>query len=165
MTLDHVTPRRGQSAYDRRDNLVLACKACNAAKADKSIMAFLLGRRDRAVSLYRYGDHLSGMLREMARQLAGEEAETIDAEREAQKLARLAKSRAPKPEHHPRSSRKSSDNGNGRSNGRGTYASDLTGPYGRVRYGSDDEDSPYLDAPSVKRHRAIEGEEESPYKD
>jgi hypothetical protein len=163
MTLDHVTPRRGQSAYDRRDNLVLACKACNAAKADKSIMAFLLGRRDRAVSLYRYGDHLSGMLREMARQLAGEEAETIDAEREAQMLARLARSRATKHEHHPRSSRKSSSNGNGSSNGR--YAQDLIGPNGRVRYGSDDDASPYLDAPSVSKRRAIEGEEESPYKD
>src|SRR5690606_23006153 len=31
ITLDHVTPRRGQSAYDRRDNLVLACTPCNAS--------------------------------------------------------------------------------------------------------------------------------------
>ena len=30
MTLDHVAPRRGQTAYDRRDNLVLACPGCNA---------------------------------------------------------------------------------------------------------------------------------------
>ena len=34
MTLDHVRPRRGQTAYDRADNLVLACRDCNAAKAD-----------------------------------------------------------------------------------------------------------------------------------
>ena len=31
MTLDHVAPRRGQTAYDRRDNLVLAWKACEDA--------------------------------------------------------------------------------------------------------------------------------------
>ena len=70
MTLDHVSPRRGQDAYDRRDNLVLACKACNAAKADKPILAFLLQRRERAVSLAQYGVHLSPMLREMALQIA-----------------------------------------------------------------------------------------------
>src|SRR5688572_26499350 len=39
MTLDHLTPRRGQSAYDRRDNLVLCCKRCNSAKADKPFLA------------------------------------------------------------------------------------------------------------------------------
>lgn len=70
MTLDHVSPRRGQDAYDRRDNLVLACKACNAAKADKPILAFLLQRRERAVSLAQYGVHLSPMLRDMALQIA-----------------------------------------------------------------------------------------------
>jgi hypothetical protein len=70
MTLDHVSPRRGQTAYDRRDNLVLACKACNSAKADLPIMAFLLRRRERAVSLAQYGVHLSPMLREMALQIA-----------------------------------------------------------------------------------------------
>jgi hypothetical protein len=70
MTLDHVSPRRGQDAYDRRDNLVLACKACNSAKADMPIMAFLLRRRERAVSLAQYGVHLSPMLREMALQIA-----------------------------------------------------------------------------------------------
>jgi 5-methylcytosine-specific restriction endonuclease McrA len=70
MTLDHVSPRRGQDAYDRRDNLVLACKTCNAAKADKPILAFLLQRRERAVSLAQYGVHLSPMLREMALQIA-----------------------------------------------------------------------------------------------
>jgi 5-methylcytosine-specific restriction endonuclease McrA len=68
ITLDHVTPRRGQTAYDRRDNLVLCCKPCNIAKADKSILAFLLGRRSRAISLYKYGQHLSTMLVDMARQ-------------------------------------------------------------------------------------------------
>jgi 5-methylcytosine-specific restriction endonuclease McrA len=45
MTLDHVAPRRGQSAYDRRDNLVLACPECNAAKRDMAPIAFLLARR------------------------------------------------------------------------------------------------------------------------
>jgi 5-methylcytosine-specific restriction endonuclease McrA len=30
ITMDHVTPRKGKTAYDRRDNLVLACPACNA---------------------------------------------------------------------------------------------------------------------------------------
>jgi len=70
MTLDHVTPRKGQSAYDRRDNLVLACKECNAAKADMPILAFLLRKRERAVSLAQYGVHLSHMLREMVLQIA-----------------------------------------------------------------------------------------------
>lgn len=70
MTLDHVAPRRGQTAYDRRDNLVLACKTCNSAKADLPIMAFLLRRRERAVSLAQYGVHLSPMLRDMALQIA-----------------------------------------------------------------------------------------------
>lgn len=71
ITLDHVAPRRGQSAYDRRDNLVLACKLCNAAKADMPLLAFLLRNRTRAVSLARHADHLSGMLRTMVRELAG----------------------------------------------------------------------------------------------
>jgi hypothetical protein len=71
ITLDHCTPRRGQSAYDRRDNLVLCCRACNAAKKDKSFMAFLLERRDRAISLLRYGTHLSHGLMELVHQLAG----------------------------------------------------------------------------------------------
>jgi hypothetical protein len=69
MTLDHVTPRRGQSAYDRRDNLVLACPECNAAKRDMAPIAFLLARRSRAVSLLRYGGHLSPMLIDLARSL------------------------------------------------------------------------------------------------
>ncbi|MBI1809809.1 MAG: HNH endonuclease [Gemmatimonadetes bacterium] len=65
ITLDHVTPRRGQTAYDRRDNLVLACKPCNSAKMDKPILAFLLGSRKRVVALYKYGRHLSHQLVEM----------------------------------------------------------------------------------------------------
>lgn len=73
ITLDHVTPRRGKTAYDRRDNLVLACTDCNAVKADRPILAFLLARRERAVGLLRYGDHLSPMLLDMARQIAGPE--------------------------------------------------------------------------------------------
>lgn len=70
LTLDHVTPRRGQSAYDRRDNLVLACKTCNTAKADKSFLAWVLGHKTRARHLFVYGQHLSegilGILRPMA---------------------------------------------------------------------------------------------------
>jgi len=73
MTLDHVTPRRGLTAYDRRDNLVLACPACNALKADKPFLAFLLSRPARAGSLLRYGAHLSEMLLDLARQIAGPE--------------------------------------------------------------------------------------------
>ena len=70
-TLDHVTPRRGQLAYDRRDNLVLACRACNAKKADTPLLAFLLADRTRAARLLRYGDHLSSMLIDLAEELAG----------------------------------------------------------------------------------------------
>jgi len=73
ITLDHVTPRRGQSAYDRRDNLVLACPSCNAEKADRPILAFLLARRSRATNLLIYGSHLSSMLVDMAREIAGPE--------------------------------------------------------------------------------------------
>jgi hypothetical protein len=74
MTLDHVTPRRGQSAYDRRDNLVLACKRCNGLKADKPFLAFLLGQRARAINLLLYGEHLSDGILDLCRQLAGEDA-------------------------------------------------------------------------------------------
>lgn len=70
ITLDHVAPRRGQSAYDRRDNLVLACTACNGAKADMPILAFLLRKRERAVMLRRYGAHLSPMLVDLVAALA-----------------------------------------------------------------------------------------------
>jgi 5-methylcytosine-specific restriction endonuclease McrA len=69
MTLDHVAPRRGQSAYDRRDNLVLACPGCNAAKRDLAPLAFLLGDRSRAANLLSYGAHLSPMLLDLARSL------------------------------------------------------------------------------------------------
>jgi hypothetical protein len=67
ITLDHVRPRRGQSAYDRPDNLVLACRPCNAAKADMPLLAFLMARRARGVFLLHYGDHLSDPLKELVR--------------------------------------------------------------------------------------------------
>lgn len=73
ITLDHVTPRRGQSAYDRRDNLVLACKGCNGAKADKPFLVFLLARRERATFIVRYGAHLSDGLLGLAKHIMGEE--------------------------------------------------------------------------------------------
>jgi hypothetical protein len=69
MTLDHVAPRRGQTAYDRRDNLVLACRACNALKRDQAPLAFLLAVRSRAANLLRYGAHLSAGLLAMAKPL------------------------------------------------------------------------------------------------
>jgi hypothetical protein len=69
MTLDHVAPRRGQTAYDRRDNLVLACRGCNMAKRDLAPLAFLLGSRSRAANLVRYGTHLSSGLLDLARSL------------------------------------------------------------------------------------------------
>lgn len=68
ITLDHVRPRRGQTAYDRPDNLVLACRECNAAKADTPLVAFLMQKRSRGVFLLHYGDHLSEPLKELARQ-------------------------------------------------------------------------------------------------
>lgn len=74
MTLDHVAPRRGQTAYDRRDNLVLACPGCNAQKRDLPPTAYLLGSRTRAANLLRYGGHLSPMLLEIARTLAPDAA-------------------------------------------------------------------------------------------
>jgi hypothetical protein len=69
MTLDHVAPRRGQTAYDRRDNLVLACPACNIAKRDLAPLAFLIARRSRAKNLLEYGMHLSPMLVHLAQSL------------------------------------------------------------------------------------------------
>ena len=79
MTLDHVAPRRGQTAYDRRDNLVLACQTCNAAKRDMAPLAFLLGARQRARNLLRYGSHLSAGLIDLARSLISErELDEID---------------------------------------------------------------------------------------
>lgn len=70
MTLDHVRPRKGKTAYDRPDNLVFACRECNASKADTPLMAFLLARRSRAVYLLEYGEHLSLPLQELAQQVA-----------------------------------------------------------------------------------------------
>jgi hypothetical protein len=70
MTLDHVAPRRGQTAFDRRDNLVLACPGCNALKRDQAPLAFLLASRSRANNLVRYGEHLSPMLVDLAKSLA-----------------------------------------------------------------------------------------------
>jgi hypothetical protein len=72
ITLDHVTPRKGLTAYDRRDNLVLCCKTCNTAKADKAILVFLLGNRKRVVAMYKYGQHLSHQLVEMVKDLLPE---------------------------------------------------------------------------------------------
>ena len=69
MTLDHVAPRRGQKAYDRRDNLVLACRGCNMAKRDLAPLAFLLGARSRAANLVKFGAHLSTGLLDLARSL------------------------------------------------------------------------------------------------
>lgn len=69
ITLDHVTPRKGQTAYDRRDNLVLCCKTCNGAKADMPILAFLLRNRSRVIALFKYGQHLSHQLVEMVKDL------------------------------------------------------------------------------------------------
>lgn len=73
LTLDHVTPRRGQSAYDRRDNLVLACKRCNAAKSDKSFLAWVLGARTRALHLFTYGQHLSEGILDLLRPMVGDD--------------------------------------------------------------------------------------------
>jgi HNH endonuclease len=73
MTLDHVAPRRGQTAYDRRDNLVLACRGCNEAKRDISPLAYLLAVRTRAGHLLRYGAHLSPGLLDLARSLMPKE--------------------------------------------------------------------------------------------
>src|SRR5690242_4687646 len=72
LTLDHVTPRKGQSAYDRRDNLVLACKRCNTAKADKPFLVFLFAQRSRAERLLRYGDHLSEGIKSILRPMVGD---------------------------------------------------------------------------------------------
>jgi len=77
MTLDHVAPRRGQTAYDRRDNLVLACPGCNMVKRDQAPLAFLLGSRIRAVNILRYGAHLSPMLVDLARSLVPAGSEYI----------------------------------------------------------------------------------------
>lgn len=69
ITLDHVRPRKGQTAYDRPDNLVLSCAACNAAKADMPFLAFLLARRSRGVYLLHYGDHLSDGIKQIVHEV------------------------------------------------------------------------------------------------
>jgi hypothetical protein len=81
MTLDHVAPRRGQTAYDRRDNLVLACQDCNAAKRDLAPLAFLLGRKSRAANLLKFGAHLSAGLLDLARSLVRGQAPAPDREK------------------------------------------------------------------------------------
>jgi len=96
ITLDHVAPRRGQSAYDRRDNLVLACKNCNSAKADMPILAFLLRGRERAVQMAKYSGHLSGMLRKMIGELAGVEVAPVEHDKAGKKKP-AAKRLAPDP--------------------------------------------------------------------
>ena len=72
ITLDHVTPRKGQTAYDRRDNLVLACKRCNTAKADKPFLIYVMAQRIRATNLLRFGQHLSKGILDIVRPLADE---------------------------------------------------------------------------------------------
>lgn len=67
-----MTPRKGQTAYDRRDNLVLCCKRCNSAKADKPFLMYLLAQRLRATNLARYGQHLSKGILDIVLPLAGE---------------------------------------------------------------------------------------------
>ena len=69
ITLDHVQPRKGKSAYDRPDNLVLACRTCNAAKADLPFLGFILARRSRGVFLLHYGEHLSEGIKKTVRDL------------------------------------------------------------------------------------------------
>lgn len=69
VTLDHVQPRKGKTAYDRSDNLVLACKSCNSAKADMPFLGFILARRARGVFLLNYGEHLSDGIKETVREL------------------------------------------------------------------------------------------------
>ena len=52
-------PAVDKRRIDRPDNLVLACRECNAAKADTPLVAFLMQKRARGVYLLHYGDHLS----------------------------------------------------------------------------------------------------------
>ena len=73
ITLDHVYPRRGQKAYDRPDNLVLACTPCNAAKADTPFAAFIAQKRSRGVFLLHYGEHLSESVKELIRKASERE--------------------------------------------------------------------------------------------
>ena len=100
LTLDHVTPRKGQSAYDRRDNLVLACKRCNTAKADKPFLVFLLAQRSRAERLLRYGDHLSEGIKNILRPMVGD-LPSLPEETAAPPAARQKYGRAPDDEDSP----------------------------------------------------------------
>jgi hypothetical protein len=89
MTLDHVAPRRGQTAYDRRDNLVLACRGCNEAKRDISPLAYLLAVRTRAGNLLRYGAHLSPGLLDLARSLMPKDHHAAHAESNGARAGRI----------------------------------------------------------------------------
>ena len=80
LTLDHVTPRRGQTAYDRRDNLVLACKTCNQKKRDMPLLGFLFTDRRRALHLLRNGKHLSPGLLELVRSVLPADVVAADLE-------------------------------------------------------------------------------------
>ena len=95
MTLDHVAPRRGQTAYDRRDNLVLACPGCNTAKRDMAPLAFLLAVRSRAAALLKYGSHLSPMLLDMVRSLVATDNARADAAAELAGTAGETNGKAP----------------------------------------------------------------------
>ena len=121
MTLDHVAPRRGQTAYDRRDNLVLACRGCNEAKRDLSPLAYLLAVRSRAANLLRYGAHLSPGLLDLARSL-------------------LPKDHA----HHAHHAHGSNGNGNGAQGARDSDGGTTKRP-ARELFGvaDDDDESPY----------------------
>jgi 5-methylcytosine-specific restriction endonuclease McrA len=72
-TLDHVYPRKGQTAYDRPDNLVIACQPCNSAKADTPFIAFIAQKRSRGVFLLHYGEHLSDWVKDLIRQASARE--------------------------------------------------------------------------------------------
>jgi 5-methylcytosine-specific restriction endonuclease McrA len=67
VTLDHVYPRKGQTAYDRADNLVVACRECNALKADTPFLSFITQRRSRGVFLLHYGEHISESVLDIVR--------------------------------------------------------------------------------------------------
>ncbi len=67
VTLDHVYPRKGQTAYDRADNLVVACRDCNSRKADTPFLSFITQRRSRGVFLLHYGEHISESVKEIIR--------------------------------------------------------------------------------------------------
>lgn len=116
ITLDHVTPRKGQSAYDRRDNLVLACKRCNTAKADRPFLAFVLGNRTRATNLFRYGSHLSQGILDMLQPLVGE--------------------LPPVPAHPPHAAYSAAAASNGAA---------ARPKRERIKFGSEDGESPYAD--------------------